>query len=314
MGRRRVRNLLNLGVASRDIFAVEPDPARRKEAAAEYHITTLSQFEGSLEKVKPAALVISTPPDRHAPFFLTAARRKINFFVEVPTTDDGYAELEPLLDDSFVAAPSCTFRYYPAVKKIKALLMGGAIGKPLVFIHYLGQYLPDWHPYEDYRQVYFAKKNTGGAVEMFAYDLVWLTDIFTSPVQKITGIKRQLSDLEITADDCLTGVVELTNLVTGTMLVDLFNRRAERTLKIVGSSGTLDWNWLGYTITIYRAATKQTETVELSPGRTVAHFNTAEDAYQEEMKDFLTAVRVERPFPYSFGEDWKILKAIQQLQ
>lgn len=309
MGKRRIRNLLFNNISKDNIFGFNPTVGRCREVEKEYGVKTFTVFEDA-EKISPDAYVISTPPLSHHEYFLRAAKKKKHFFVEVTTDNLGYAELKPLLDGSFVAAPSCTFRYFPAVKKIKELLSTGVIGKPLSFNHYLGQYLPDWHPYEDYRQVYFAQKETGGCKEMFPYELVWLTDIFNSKVKRVQGMRGKISDLEMTADDIYCALAQLENGVVGNMQIDILNRKACRTLKIIGTEGTLDWNWLGKKIEIYSTARQNSEIIDLAEGKKVGQYNTGEDAYEAEIADFLLAVAGEKDFPYTFAEDDKILQCL----
>lgn len=313
MGKRRIRNLFHHGIPKEAIVGCEPDAERASAVAAEYGISVTGDFQGALESFKPDAIIVSTPPDAHAPYMLEAARRKIHVFVEVTTVDTGYAELLPLLDGSFVAAPSCTFRYFPAVQRIKELIAAGAIGTPRVFQHYLGQYLPDWHPFEDYRNVYFSKKETGGAREMFPYELVWLTDVLGGGIADIDGIRGTISDLDITADDVYAATIRLTNNVVGTLLIDLLNRKARRTFMAVGSEGTLDWDWLAREICV----TSPDGTVETFPfpqGETIGKYNTAEDAYQNEIGDFLLAIRGKKAYPYTFKEDAAYLRCIDRIR
>ena len=309
MGKRRIRNLLFNNISKDNIFGFNPTVGRCQEVENEYGIKTYIDFDEA-EKITPDVYIICTPPLSHHEYFLHAAKNKKHFFVEVTTNNVGYDELKPVLDGSFVAAPSCTFRYFPAVKKIKELLLSGIIGNPLSFNHYLGQYLPDWHPYEDYRKVYFAQKETGGAREMFPYELVWLTDIFTSSVKNVQGLRGKISDLEMTADDIYGALVQLENGVVGNMQIDILNRKACRTLKIVGTDGTIDWDWLGKKIEIYSAKSKSSEIIDLVEGKKVGQYNTGEDAYEAEIADFLKAIAGEKKFPYTFVEDDKILQCL----
>lgn len=310
MGKRRIRNLLFWSVPKERIFGFDSSVLRCQEAAKEYGIATFDVFAAADADIDPDIYIICTPPMSHHEYFLHAAQKKKHFFVEAATANAGYAELQRLSDGSFVAAPSCTFRHFPAIQKIKELLAGGAIGKPLLFNHYLGQYLPDWHPYEDYRKVYFAHKDTGGAREMFPYELVWLTDIFQSPIKKVTGVRGKVSDLEITADDIYSAIVQFENGVVGNMLIDILNRQAGRTLKIIGTSGTLDWDWLGKKIAIFSAGTKDTATVDLLAGKKIGVYNTGEEAYEAEIGAFLEAVEGKQKYPYSFEEDNAILRRL----
>lgn len=306
MGKRRIRNLLFLGIDKKNIYGFDSASSRCQQIELEYGIKTFTAIDEA-ENIHPDAYIISTPPLSHSEYFLRFAKNKKHFFVEATTRNDGYNELHSLLDGSFVAAPSCTFRHFPAVVKIKEILLSGLIGKPLCFNHYLGQYLPDWHPYEDYRHVYFAKKDTGGAREMFPYELIWLTDIFQSHVSRVTGVRGKISDLEMTADDIYGAIIQFDNGILGNVMIDILNRSACRTLKILGSDGTLDWNWLEKKIVLYIASKKTTQVINLADSKLVDQYNTGEEAYEKEMKDFIEAIEGKKPYPYSFAEDDKIL-------
>ncbi len=307
MGKRRIRNLKFHQIPAEQIFGFDPSEERSTEVGKEYGIKTFVNFEEAEQEINPDAYIISTPPNLHHQYFLQIAKKKKHFFVEVTTKPDGYQELYPLLGDDFVAAPSCTFRYFPAVKRIKELILSGRIGKPLSFNHYLGQYLPDWHPYEDYKEVYFAKKDTGGCPEMFAYELVWLIDMFSSSVKKVYGLRGKISDLEMTADDIYAATAQFENGIVGNMMIDLINRKAGRTLKIIGTEGTIDWDWLGKKISIFGTEKGDTEVIDLDSGKKVGQYNTGEEAYEAEIGDFLQAVEGKKEFPYTFQEDERIL-------
>lgn len=313
MGRRRIRNLLFHGIEKRHILGLNPSPARCEDVARVYGIRTFSSFDEA-KLASPDVYIICTPPQEHRKYFLRAAERKKHFFVEVATSPDGYHELYPLLDGTFVAAPSCTFRYFPGVIEISRLLEEGAIGRTLSFNHYLGQYLPDWHPYEDYRNVYFSKKETGGAREMFPYELIWLSDAFHSRVKRVTGLRGKISDLEMTADDVYAAIVQFDNEIIGTMMIDLLNRKACRTLKIIGTKGTIDWDWLGRTIHVYRAETKTEQVINLDNGKRVGAYQTGEEAYEAEIGDFLAAIEGMKPYPYSFQDDEALLRHLDSFQ
>ena len=46
------------------------------------------------------------------------------------------------------------FRFHPTLRRAAQLLAEGAIGQPLSARAHWGEYLPNWHPWEDYRQGY----------------------------------------------------------------------------------------------------------------------------------------------------------------
>jgi predicted dehydrogenase len=56
------------------------------------------------------------------------------------------------------------FRFHPTLQKAAQLLRENSIGKPLSFHIQWGEYLPNWHPWEDFKQGYAARPDLGGGV------------------------------------------------------------------------------------------------------------------------------------------------------
>jgi len=316
MGKRRIRNLIALGINPQDIQGFDISNKRNKEIEKLYQsqIKTSNDFEKIYKELNPDILIISTPPNQHCQYFLKAAKDKKHFFVEVSTTDKGYDKLLSLLDNTFIAAPSCTFRYLKSIKKIKTLIDQKKIGRLLSFNYHFGQYLPDWHPWENYRKVYFSKKETGACREMFSYELMWINGIVNSKIKSIQGICKKVSNLNMKADDIYASIVEYENNVTGTILIDLLSRTAKRTLRLIGTDGLLDWEWQDYVIKIYTVKDKKFKTINLKKGISEKNYITTEDMYVEEMKEFLKSIKNNTQFSYTFKDDLETLRTLYALE
>ena len=66
--------------------------------------------------------------------------------------------------------------------KAKQLLDDGVIGRPLSARFFVGEYLPDFHPDEDYRKGYSARADLGGGVMLtLIHDIDLATWFFGSP-------------------------------------------------------------------------------------------------------------------------------------
>jgi len=314
MGKRRIRNLLHHGIKAKQIVGFDTNPERIKEAVKLHDITPVKGFTEGVKSFHPDVFIISTPPNTHWKYFLPAAKAKKHFFAEHPTTDQGYAELKKLMDGTFVGAPSCTLRFNSAIKEIEKQIEKETIGSVLSFQYHLGQYLPDWHPWEDFRQVYFSKKTTGACREMFAFELLWLTHALNLPeIKQIRGVTKKLSDLEMTADDFYSYIAQFKNGVMGTVVIDLLSRAPFRTLRVIGMKGVLDWEWQKYEIRILKPNTK-TELIYLTKGRQEKNYVATEDMYEEEIGAFLTAIQGKRRYPFTFEENQKHLKAMLALE
>ncbi len=313
MGKRRIRNLLYHGVKSENIFGFNPTAQRCRRVTKLFKIKTTTSFVKAIKDFKPNVFIISSPPNQHAKYILYALKNKIHFFVEHPTEVSGYQEV---INDNtkLVKAPSCSLRYFPAIKQMKKIIDSNKIGKVLSFQYHLGQYLPDWHPWEDYRKVYFSKKATGACREMFAFELGWLGYLLGLKAKQIFGFNKKLSNLNMSADDYYSALVKFNNNIIGSMVIDVLSRAPFRTLRINGSQGVLEWEWQDYKIKIYSAQTKKWKIIKIEKGRSEKNYISTEDMYEEEIKYFLDAIVGKHKYPFSFKDNYHYLKALLALE
>ena len=313
MGRRRLRNLTHLGGV--ELAGFEPADARREEVGQEFGIPTFGSFEQALGW-EPAALVISTPPDHHTEYALEAVRRGIHFFTEASVVPGDLDELvEAVEGASTVAAPSCTMRFHPAVTRMRELIGAGNIGKPVAVTHHVGQYLPDWHPWEDYRTYYVARRETGAAREIVPFELNWLTYLF-GPATTFTALKDKVSSLEVDIDDIYSAVLRFERGVQASMVIEVVSRPAIRQARIIGEEGTLIWDWNARLVREWSAATGDwVEHPDPPPVEGPGGEWVAENMYIEEMRGYLDAIEHgQERWPFSVREDRDLLDLLAQLE
>lgn len=312
MGTRRLRNLTHLG--GQELAGMEPNAERARKVEAEFGIPVFADLASALDW-GPDALVISTPPDRHTEYALAAVQRGLHFFTEASVVDDGMEDLvSAARAGTRVAAPSCTLRFHPSVRELKKLLDAGAIGRPLAFTHHTGQYLPDWHPWEDYRTFYVARRETGAAREIVPFELVWQTYLFGRP-SLISAFVTKVSDLDADIDDIYSCLLRFDSGVQGAVVVDAIARPAIRFARILGSDGTLEWDWTRKVVREWNAAHRdwvehpEPVAVEGRGGKWVA-----ENMYIDEMRAYLDAIAGTSSWPYSLEEDLMNLRVLQALE
>ena len=312
MGKRRIRNLKYLKAG--EIIGFDTMEARRKEAEEKYGIKTYFDFEEAMT-AGPDALIISTPPDLHMKYAMEAAKRNKHFFAEASVVDEGMKELITLCrTKKIIAAPSCTMRFQPSIKKLKELVDERAVGDVLLFTHHSGQYLPDWHPWEDYRKFYVAKRATGAAREIVSFELVWLTWVF-GDVETVSCFKGKLSSLEIDIDDAYQCLLKFKSKVLGNVLVDVISRVAERSCEIYGEKGNIRWEW-GSSVKVYSSEDKKWREYVEQPGTKVPGYDEkiSEEMYIDEMNAFVKAINGEKSFPYTLEEDKRVLDLLRELE
>lgn len=307
MGKRRIRNLQHLKAGEIIGFDVRED--RRKEAEKKYKIRTFDDFEKAMAE-NPDALVVSTPPDLHMKYATIAAQRNKHFFTELNVVDKGMKELITICKGKkIVAAPSTTMLHHPAVKKIKEFLDSGVVGKPLTFTYHSGQYLPDWHPWEDYRKFYVSKKETGAARELVSFELVWLTWIFGG-VKTVSSFNGKLSKLETDINDTYQILLKFKNGLLGHLLVDVVARAPYRVFKLLGEEGVIEWDWNTKLVRVFTARDKQWKEHLIEHGEPEKGYVWTERMYIDEMNHFVKAIKGEVKYMYSFEKDKKILEIV----
>lgn len=311
MGKRRIRNLYFNG--ERQIIGYDIRRQRMTEVKEKYNIEIIDNLN-EISKKNFDVMIISTPPDQHGDYIRMALKLKKHFFVEHPTSDDGYKEIFSNKNSSIIKAPSCTLRYYLPIKMIKNILVQGKIGKILAFQYHTGQYLPDWHPYEDYRKVYFSKKATGACREIFPFELIWLNWLFDSRVKEICGFIDKISDLKMSADDIILASLKYENGILGSIIIDAIARKPYQTLRILGSQGTLDWENFDLVIKFYNVKSKKTKSIDVPKGHPETGYINEEEMYHDEVGIFLQAIYKKIKYPHTFADSWQLLKTLYALE
>jgi predicted dehydrogenase len=308
MGKRRVRCLHHLGF--RDVIAYDPKRSRCEEAHERYGIQTVTNFDAGME-LGPEAIIISTPPDMHVEYGMAAARAAVPFFTEASVVDEGLDELIDLCRERrVVAAPSCTMRFHPSVRVVRDLVASEAIGAVSAFTYHSGQWLPDWHPWEDYREYYVSKRATGACREIVPFELVWLTWIL-GDVSGALAVRAKLSSLETDIDDVYQVLLKFSQGTLGHLLVDVIARVPFRTARFLGEQGVIEWVASEHIVRAFTAHDGVwTEYAEPAPIVEEGYL-AAENMYIEETRAFVATLTDSTPYPYSLEEDRSVLRVLQ---
>lgn len=301
MGKRRIRNLQYLGHA--DITGYDLRPDRCEEATQKYGVRTVASLdEVDLDGI--THVIISTPPDAHMGYASQMHAAGKHVFIEASVVDDGYAELlEALPGRSNLLAPSCTMRFDPLNRRIKELLEGDTLGRPLFCQHHFGLYLPKWHPYESIHDFYVSKRETGAAREIVPFDLVYLAWFFGAP-RDMRALVHRSGVLEADIDDIYAMTFATPGCPVVQMSIDVVSRVAYRTTRIVCAKGNIELDTVRGTLEVYSA---QTDSWQRLTRAQLARTTSTEEMYVEEMACFLAATRGEAPYPYTLEEDAGIL-------
>lgn len=312
MGKRRIRNVLKLGY--HDILGFDPRQDRRQEVEKKYDIDTVSNIDEAIAR-KPDAMIISTPPDLHFKYANLAIKHGINFFTEVNLfSKDVKIIINKLKNKSIVGVPSCTMLYHPVVKELKKLLDKKTIGKVLTVYHHFGHYLPNWHPWEDYRKFYVSKRETGGAREVVPFESVWMQHLF-SDVKSVYADIDKISKLDADIDDVYELMMEFENKVRCVLIIDVLAQPSFSETKIIGENGSILCDYNESIIKISKG--NKWVTRKLKTGKVAKGYKgntSAESLYEEEIQNFLNAVEKKKKYPHPFSNELKILQILDALK
>lgn len=316
MGKRRVRNLRALGM--KDIAGFDTRADRRQEAKDKYGILVYDDLDAAIQFFGPQAFVISTPPDLHMHYAYYAFERGICCFIEASVVDaEKIKKLsEKILGTKIIMAPSCSMRYFPGPKKVKELIRSNAIGKVLNVNYQTGQYLPDWHPWEEIEDFYVSKRETGGAREIVPFELTWLNDIF-GEAKAVACIKAKLTDMAADIDDIYHCLLRYNNGVIANMTVEVISRpKATRDMRVLGSTGEIILSSDSNSVRYINTSMDEWKEFKFDTGTVENQYINPEEPYIAEMKDFDAAVVAKKQslFPNSLEDDYSVLQTLNALE
>ena len=172
MGKRRARLIRGMRP---DIVlcGVDSTESRRAEAEA-LGVITYPVISEAIKEERPDGALVCTAPASHAGIITELLRAGLPVFTELNLIDDGYERNIALAKEQGVPLfLSSTMLYRGETQYIKAQAQKfmAETGKPVNYIYHIGQYLPDWHPWENYKNFFMGQKRTGGVCEIFGIDL-----------------------------------------------------------------------------------------------------------------------------------------------
>lgn len=269
IGQRHLRNLYQLLGDKLEVHAYRVRGQRIKlsdslnieegaDLEQDYRIHVHHDLSAALAE-QPEAAFICNPNSLHVPVALACVRANVPVFMEKPLASDleGVAELLAEVEErKLLFQVGYNFRFHPGMQRLKSLVSKGFFGNLLSVRSEIGEYLPNWHRYEDYRQMYAARADQGGGVvlsQIHEMDLIyWL---FGLP-RSIVSHGGKLSHLEIDVEDSVSSLMRCDS-ANGSFPIllhqDYLQRPPVRTFKIVGDRGYAEIDLLTNTLRAYDA-------------------------------------------------------------
>lgn len=312
MGKRRIRLLKGID-PSIEIIGVDTWDERREQVEEMGHKTFTSIADAAAEK--PDVAFVCTAPLSHYAILKELLTYKINSFTELNLVKDGYEELMELAKaNNTVLFLSSTMLYRGEINFI--LDQVKKFDKPISYIYHIGQYLPDWHPWESYKNFFVGNKRTNGCREIFGIEMPWLIEAF-GKVTDVYSVSNKVTDLDIDFDDRYFVTLTHESGARGVLSVDVVCPKAVRNLEVYGEGLHLFWEGNPKALWKFNNDTKEKEFINTYV--TFEHDsrysdNIVENAYVDEMQNFLNVVKGTEQPKYSFEKDLYTISVMDKIE
>ena len=283
IGRRHARNLKSLGV--RYLGLCDTSSETLKQCREELSGEIFDDYSEALRKFKPDIVLICTPPVYHVEEALAALQAQAHVFIEKPLSHES-SGIQALIAEARRHDRNVqigyNLRFHPGLKILKELIDSGKIGRVLWLSAEVGQYLPDWRPWQHYRESYSARHELGGGIILDgSHELDYICWLLGRPTE-VTCRAEHLSSLDVDVEDSAWIYLSFPERRRAELHLDFVQRTYTRTCKVVGEAGTALWDFNVQEVRWFSA--------ERSGWNSIPYQFEANDMYLAELVHFLESL------------------------
>ncbi len=250
IGERHTRCFLKTGRADVSICEVNTE-LRRRVSSQHGDLPAYSDFDAAMKDPFDAA-VVAVPAHMHIDMAIKLAEKKIHTLCEKPLSTS-FKNIDRLADaikaSGIKFVVGYTWRSNPVALAFKAALDSGQFGRPVEMILTSGQFFPHYRP--AYRNIYYAKRESGGGVVQDALThMLNLGEWLLGPITKLTADHAHLLLEDVTVEDT-AHVIARHGPVLASYAYNQTQMVNESTITIVTTKGTLRmegherrWRWM----------------------------------------------------------------------
>ena len=283
IGRRHVRNLKFLGLSQLAFCDTNPDALRQCHQEVKGEL--FSDYSQALAQFRPDLVLVCTPPVYHVEEALAALRSGAHVFIEKPLSHES-SGIQALIAEARRHDRNVqigyNLRFHPGLQILKELIDSGKIGRVLWLNAEAGQYLPDWRPWQNYRESYSARQELGGGIILDgSHELDYICWLLGWP-SEVSCRAEHLSSLEVDVEDSAWIYLSFPDRRRAELHLDFVQRTYTRTCKIVGENGTALWDFSSDRVRWFSACERT--------WRSVPYTFQVNDMYVTEIRHFLESL------------------------
>ena len=220
IGQRHLQNFIDLRPQYTPVLAYRTSKSNRvikngdvvpdKKLSKYYNLVEFFEINHALNE-NPNVAFICNPSSLHMETALRIAENNIHFFIEKPlaVSETGINDLENKINENkLVNMVGYQTRFNPIVIEANDVISSLKYGKIISAEFKWCTYLPDHHPYEDYRKGYAARKDLGGGVIFcLIHELDIIQWFFGCPIS-VYAVKGAQSKLEMDVEDDVSAILQ----------------------------------------------------------------------------------------------------------
>lgn len=312
MGKRRIR-LMKAMKLPVDIIGIDSKQDRCEAVKHEFAIGCYSSLEEAEIHEKIDCAFICTSPLAHADLIHLCLDHGYHVFTEINLVSDRYEENIALAKaKKLTLFLSSTPIYRDEMRKITEEVRTSR--SKVSYIYHVGQYLPDWHPWEQYNNFFVGDCRTNGCREIFAIELPWMVRAF-GEIESVQVLSNNLTELEIPFQDTYLVQISHANGNKGMFAADVVCRKPVRKLEVYNEDLYIEWEGTPQTLKKQNIEKHCMENMECGTYHNEPGYSefVNECAYMNEIQDFFEVVKGKQP-EYTMEMDVQILRLIDEIE
>ena len=305
IGERHINNLISLGYKDIILYRTRNKKLRKVKE----NFLTFKNLSEAL-KQKPDVAIISNPTHLHLKIATVCAKSNCHVFIEKPISQNtkGYRKLKNLIiKNKRHIIVGYMMRYHPCVIKMKEWIDKKKIGRILHYKSEWGEYMPGWHPWENYKSSYAGKKEMGGGPILTLSHEIDLCLFFCGNFTKVSGNFNSISDLKLNTEDLADILISFDSGVCANIHLNYLSRPPSRKIDIIGSKGQISFDYYKNQAKLFIKG-KQSKSLNVSK-----NFN-RNNLFINELKDFFNTIKNKNINTNSVDHAFKIVKLANMIK
>lgn len=287
VGQRHAKNLKQI-LPDAEIIAFRSTSKNISSIEKELKIKTYKSLSLALGE-KPMAAFITNPTSLHINTAISCAKKGVHLFIEKPlsNTFQNISLLHNVVkNNNLVVMIGFMMRYHPGIQRIKQLLETQAIGRIISAQFTNGEYLPAWHPKEDYRKGYSAREDLGGGIILTFSHEIDLASWFFGKADRVYCLTNKSYCLNTNVEDSADILLRFEKKINVSIHLDHIAQPPVRTFSIIGEKGRIFFDYYQNLIQWYNPVQKKLVNERFKFEKNIM--------FIQELKEFIKAIKTKK--------------------